>query len=109
MINIRFFAIGMGLTILLALGAKLYMLGGEKATLQAEIIAERLYSDGMRLAKEQAEENLRIVNVANELNSQLARADQIAIQQLEEKASETPANSNRCLDADAARRVRAIR
>jgi hypothetical protein len=87
----------------------LYHAGREKAQLEAQL---QQYQDrNMQLLAviEQKEENLRQINTANAQNAIRFAQDQLALERLDELAHETPQNADRCLDADAARRVRDIR
>jgi predicted transcriptional regulator len=109
MIDLRL--IMLGILGFIAIGSLVgaYRLGNDYAALEGELKAERVYAAAEKAAREQAEENLRIVNVANERNAIQAREDALAITRLEEQAHDTPVNLDRCLDRDAAQRVRAIR
>jgi hypothetical protein len=109
-----------GLVVAMALAALAlwfaYDLGSDKARLAGDLKArslelaqEKAFATAMMAAKEQAEENLRKVNVANAQNAIQAREDQLAIEKLQEQINATPENPDRCLDRDAARRVRDIR
>lgn len=103
--------LGYSVTVFALVGALgyAYLAGSQHATLKAELKAEREYALAVNAAKEQAEENLRMVNVANQLNAIKSEQDAAHIEELERNASATPANLNHCLDLDAARRVRVIR
>lgn len=96
------------LTALAAL-AYAYHAGHEKAALEAQVREAVTYAEGQRLAREAVQDNLNAVNAANAANAERAGIDQKMIEKLMEDAHATPDNPNRCLDADAARRVRDIR